>query len=222
MCTEEFSDPDSLNSLLARCLITLDKCSDLRPIRAVEVLRHMLGKMVAPMINWRKLNAGCGQLCAAQVYVKLTYMQYLLFLVSLKIHPLNRPVLIHNIKIIRPEISNYLYSNYYLSAGYFYLAERKRNVWGVQHKVTVCEQFQTTITCENILMIKLIKYKSSLQWLQIQWFGKWIVPPKYGGIEIANKREMMFRFAILIQSYGRKVQKMALSNLFLFLKNSGR
>ena len=126
LCTEEISDPDSLNPLLACRLIPLDKFSGLRPIGVGEVLRRILGKTVMSLLKpGVQESAGYTQLCPGHeggCEVGVHAMMYIfgddategVLQVDAEnaFNWLNRAVMIHNVKILCPEISNYVYNSY--------------------------------------------------------------------------------------------------------------
>ena len=125
ICREEFnaSRLHGINVLNACRLIPLNKDPGVRPIGIGEVLRRIMGKAVMKIVKKDVQNAaGPTQLCAGQqagceaaVHVitdnfeqDLDCEGVLQIDASNAFNSLNRNVLLHNIKIICPEIANYV------------------------------------------------------------------------------------------------------------------
>ena len=127
LCSSEISDPESISSLLACRLIPLDKQPGVRPIGIGEVLRRIMGKAVMKVVKPDVLAAvGFNQLCAGQdagseiaihavreMFDNDDNVQgFIQIDASNAFNSINRTLLLHNIKIICPEMSNYITNCY--------------------------------------------------------------------------------------------------------------
>ena len=126
LCTTVMDDPDSISSLLACRLIPLNKNPGVRPIGIGEVLRRIIGKSV--MIIFKpevQSAAGYIQLCAGQeagcetavhaahdIFDEEDSHGVIQIDASNAFNNLNRNVLLHNIKILSPEISKFVINCY--------------------------------------------------------------------------------------------------------------
>ena len=128
ICSEVIEDIASLEALLACCLIPLDKNPGIRPIGIGEFLRRRIGKAV--MFVLRKdiiTSAGSIQLCAGQeagveasihsmvdMFEEDSTSAVIQVDATNAFNSINRSVILHNISIMSPEISNFVL-NCYLS-----------------------------------------------------------------------------------------------------------
>ena len=119
LCSEDLVDPDSISTSMACRLIP---SPGIRPIGIGEVLRRIIGKAVMIIVKPDILNAtGYKQLCAGQeagceiaihavkdIYESNETDGFIQIDASNAFNSLNRNVLLHNIKIICPEIATYI------------------------------------------------------------------------------------------------------------------
>ena len=126
LCIENITDPESLEALLACRLIPLDKCPGIRPIGIGEVLRRIMGKAVMSILRPDVLKStGYQQMCAGQeagcevaihavrdLYDLDSTHGFIQIDASNAFNSINRNVLLHNIKIICPQIATYVTNCY--------------------------------------------------------------------------------------------------------------
>ena len=139
LCIESLENPDSLEALLACRLIPLDKCPGIRPIDVGEVLRRIMGKAVMKVLRSDIVQA-CGyqQLCAGQeagcevaihavrdLYDLDSTHGFIQIDASNAFNSINRSVLLHNIKILCPQISTYIFNCYCKPARVFLTGGRE-------------------------------------------------------------------------------------------------
>ena len=133
LCSEDLVDLDSISTLMACRLIPLDKSPGIRPIGLGEVLRRIIGKAVMIIVKPDILNAtGYKQLCAGQeagceiavhavkdIYESNETDGFIQIDASNAFNSINRNVLLHNIRIICPEIATYIINCYITPARLF-------------------------------------------------------------------------------------------------------
>ena len=120
-----FVDPKGLSSLLACCLIALDKCPGVRPIGICETARQIISKAVLSVAR-ADLQAAAGslQLCAGQIAgseaairaMKEAFLndetEAVLVDASNAFNSLNREAALHNIQHLCPILSTILINIY--------------------------------------------------------------------------------------------------------------
>ena len=126
LCHDETADAETLQALMACRLISLDKSPGLRPIGIGEVLRRIMGKAVMSIFRRDVIQtAGYEQLCAGQeagceiavhvireAYKDENTEGFVQINASNAFNTINRSMLLHNVKILCPEVSTYI-RNYY-------------------------------------------------------------------------------------------------------------
>ena len=129
MCASEVSKKGSLEAFLACQLIPLNKSPGIRPIGIGEVLRRIMGKTVMMVLKKDVIHlAGALQVCAGQqagvesaihsmvdLFESDTTSAIIQIDATNAFNSLNRKVFLYNIKIICPELTNFVY-NYYTSS----------------------------------------------------------------------------------------------------------
>ena len=132
-CEDGLWRDDSLESLLACRLIPLDKCPGLRPIAIGEVLRRIVGKAVIRIMKPRIMESvGDLQMCGGQkagceaaihalrmVFDEDDCDGILLVDADNAFNRINRQVLLHNIKIVCPELAIFVINTYKKKARLF-------------------------------------------------------------------------------------------------------
>ena len=140
MCASEVSKKESLEAFLACQLIPLNKSPGIRPIGIGEVLRRIMGKAVMMVLKKDVIHsAGALQVCAGQqagvesaihsmvdLFESDTTSAIIQIDATNAFNSLNRKVFLHNIKIICPELANFVY-NCYTSSSRLFVRGRKRN-----------------------------------------------------------------------------------------------
>jgi hypothetical protein len=133
LCGEDLTDPESISPLMACRLIPLDKSPGVRPIGIGEVLRRIIGKSVMSITKSDILEAtGYNQLCAGQeagcevavhairdLYESEETHGFIQIDASNAFNSINRNVLLHNIKVLCPEIATYIINCYIKPARLF-------------------------------------------------------------------------------------------------------
>ena len=133
LCSDELQDSNSIQALMACRLIPLDKSPGVRPIGIGEVLRRIIGKAVMTIVKPDILAAtGYSQLCAGQeagceiavhtvidLYESDDTHGFIQIDARNAFNSINRKVLLHNIKVICPEISTYVTNCYQTPARLF-------------------------------------------------------------------------------------------------------
>ena len=132
LCTEKLRS-NNIEALLASRLIPLDKHPGLRPIGVGEVLRRITGKVVVSVLR-KDVIASVGSLqvcvghdagCEADVHTMHSIFDeenteaVLLIDAGNAFNAINRKVLLHNVRIVCPEIATYVYNCYATSARLF-------------------------------------------------------------------------------------------------------
>ena len=126
LCSEELVDPKSIQGLVACQLIPLDKSPGVRPIGAGEVLRRIIDKAILTVLKSDILNVtGYQQLCAGleagcevavQAVVDLseedTTHGFIQIDASNAFNSINRTLILHNVKILCPEMATYINNCY--------------------------------------------------------------------------------------------------------------
>ena len=136
---KEITDHASLESLLACTLIPLNKNPGLRPIGIGEVLRCIIGKVVMYVMKNDVIDsAGSLQLCAGQdagceaaihgmvdIWNDFNTEGVLQVDASNAFNSINRAVLLHNVKIICPEMATFITNIYYQPARLFIIGGKE-------------------------------------------------------------------------------------------------
>ena len=121
LCTEELEDPQSIAALMACRLIPLDKNPGLRPIGIGEVLRRIIGKAVTSVLKTEMRDAAGGlQLCVGheggveagihgmkQIYDDEETQGVIQVDANNAFNTINRGVLLHNIRVLCPELATF-------------------------------------------------------------------------------------------------------------------
>ena len=129
MCREDISD-NSLETFLACRLVPLDKRPGLRPIGVGEVLRWIAGEMVMYIVKKDVLKSPSKiQMCSGQdsgseavihavrvLFDKKAAEAVLLVDAANAFNNINRNALLNNIRIICPNISQYVINCYHCPA----------------------------------------------------------------------------------------------------------
>ena len=133
LCINEVDDPESLEALLACRLIPLDKNPGLRPIGIGETLRRILGKAVMSVLK-KDVQVGVGNLqlcgghvggCEVGVHAVVDMFNdadtegVIQIDASNAFNSINRKILLHNAKVICPQIATYIYNSYCTPARLF-------------------------------------------------------------------------------------------------------
>ena len=122
LCSEELVGPKSIEGLVACRLIPLDKSPGFRPIGVGEVLRRIIGKAILAGLKSNILNVtGYQQLCAGlesgcevadhavvDLFEEDTTHGFIQLDASNTFNSINRTLLLHNVKILCPEIATYI------------------------------------------------------------------------------------------------------------------
>ena len=122
LCSEELVDPKSIEGLVACRLIPLDKSPGVRPIGGGEVLRCIIGKAILTVLKLDILNVtGYQQLCAAlesgcevAVHAVVDHFKedtshgFIQIDASNAFNSINRTLILHNVRILFPEIATYI------------------------------------------------------------------------------------------------------------------
>jgi len=139
LCSQDINDHESIEALLAWTLIPLDKNPGVRPIGIGEVLRRIIGKVVIyTMKKDVTESAGSLQLCAGQdsgcesaihgmvdIWNDINTEGVLQVDASNAFNSINRNVLLHNIKIICPEMACYVTNTYCQPARLFIIGGKE-------------------------------------------------------------------------------------------------
>ena len=139
LCCEEIQDYESIESLLACTLIPLNKNPGIRPIGIGEVLRRIIGKVVMYVMKKDVIeSAGSLQLCAGQdagceaaihgmvdIWNDLNTEGVLQVDASNAFNSINRALLLHNVKIICPEMAIFIINIYYQPARLFVIGGKE-------------------------------------------------------------------------------------------------
>ena len=126
LCSEELVDPKSIERLVACRLISLDKSLGIRPIGVGEVLRHIIGKAILTVLksgilnvtNYQQLCAGLESGCEVAVHAVVDLFEedkthgFIQIDASNVFNSINRTLLLHNEKILCPEIATYINNCY--------------------------------------------------------------------------------------------------------------
>ena len=121
LCTEELDDPRSIAALMACRLIPLDKNPGLRPIGIGEVLRRIIGKAVTSVLKTEMRDAAGGlQLCVGheggveagihgmkEIYDDDETEGVIQVDANNAFNTINRGVLLHNIRVLCPELATF-------------------------------------------------------------------------------------------------------------------
>ena len=121
LCTEEIEDPRSITALMACRLIPLDKNPGLRPIGIGEVLRRIIGKAVTSVLKTEMRDAAGGlQLCVGheggveagihgmkEIYDDEETQGVIQVDANNAFNTINRGVLLHNIRVLCPELATF-------------------------------------------------------------------------------------------------------------------
>ena len=121
LCTEEIYDPRSIAALMACRLIPLDKNPGLRPIGIGEVLRRLIGKAVTHVLKAEMRDAAGGlQLCVSheggveagihgmkEIYDDEETQGVIQVDANNAFNTINRGVLLHNIRVLCPELATF-------------------------------------------------------------------------------------------------------------------
>lgn len=123
LCTEK-CEPQEVNALMVSCLAPLDKNLGLRPVVVDEVLRRIIGKVVM-VTSHKEITDSVGSLpvctehkgcCEAAVHAMRSVLgredskTVLIIDVVNALNSVNRKVFLHNISIICPFLSHYVYN----------------------------------------------------------------------------------------------------------------
>ena len=124
MCASGVSKKESLEAFLACQLIPLNKSPGIRPIGIGEVLRRIMGRTAMMVLKKDVIHsAGALQVCAGQqagvesaihsmvdLFESDTTSAIIQIDATNAFNSLNRKVFLHNIKIICPELANFVYN----------------------------------------------------------------------------------------------------------------
>ena len=138
LCSEEIVDPKSIEGLVACRLIPLDKCPGIRPIGVGEVLPRITCKAILTVLKSHILNVtGYQQLCArlesgceVAVHAVVDHFEedtthgFIQIDASDVLNLINRTLLLHNVKILYPEIATYI-NNYYMKPSRLFITGGK-------------------------------------------------------------------------------------------------
>ena len=133
LCIHEIESPESLEALVACRLIPLDKNPGLRPIGIGETIRRILGKAVTNVLKKDvQVSVGNLQLCGGHpggcevgVHAVLDMFNdadaegVIQIDASNAFNSINRKLLLHNAKIICPQMATYIYNSYCAPARLF-------------------------------------------------------------------------------------------------------
>ena len=126
LCSEELVDPKSIAGLVVCRLISLDKSPGVRPIGVGEVLRCIIGKAILTVLKSDILNVtGYQQLCAGlesgckvavhalvDLFEEDTSHGFIQIDASNTFNSINRTLILHNVRILCPEIATYVNNCY--------------------------------------------------------------------------------------------------------------
>ena len=110
------SNLKSTKGLVACRLIHLDKSPDVRPIGVGEVLRRVIGKAILTVLKsdipnvtgYQQLCSGLESGCESAVHAVDTTHEFIQTDASNAFNLINRTLLLHNLKILCPEIATYI------------------------------------------------------------------------------------------------------------------
>ena len=122
LCYEELVDPKTIEGLVACQLIPLDKSPGITPIGAGEVLRRIIGKAILRVLKsdilnvtgYQQLCAGLGSGCEIAVHAVVDLFEedtthgFIQIDASNAFNLINQTLLLHNVKILCPEIATYI------------------------------------------------------------------------------------------------------------------
>ena len=126
LCSEESVDPKSIEGLVACRIIPLDKSPGIRPIGVGEVLRRIIGKAILTVLKsdilnvtgYQQLCAGLESGCEVAVHAVVDLFEedkthgFIQIDASNAFNSINRTLLLHNVKILCPEIATYINNCY--------------------------------------------------------------------------------------------------------------
>ena len=142
LCINELKDPESISAISAYRLIPLDKCPGLHPIGIGEVIRRIMGKSVMQVLNKDISNVtGYDQLCSGleagckagvhavnDLFNEADTHGFIQVDATNAFNTINRNVLLHNSKILCPEIANF----YIMPARLFIVGGKEiKSVYGI-------------------------------------------------------------------------------------------
>lgn len=139
MEVDQINNTTSLEALIARRLIPLDKNPGLRPIGVGEVLRRIAGKVVMEVVKEDvMISVGSLQLCGGQdagceaaihamhdIFKNSETEAVLLVDADNAFNSINREALLHNIEYLCPSISTFVYNCYVVPARLFVIGGRE-------------------------------------------------------------------------------------------------
>ena len=140
LCFEELVDSKSIEGLVARRLVPLDKSPGVRPIGVGEVLQRIIYKVILTVLKSNILNVtGYQQLCAdlesackvavhavVDLFEEDTTHGFIQIDASNAFNSINRTLLLHNVKILCPEIAPYI-NNCYMKPSRLFITGGKRS-----------------------------------------------------------------------------------------------
>ena len=138
LCSEELVDPESIEALVACQLIPLDKSPGVRPIDVGVVLGRIIGKAILTVLKSDMLNVtGYQQLCAGLesgcevavhpvrgLFEEDASHGFIQIDASNAFNSINRSLVLHNVRILCPEIATYII-NYYMKPSRLFITGGK-------------------------------------------------------------------------------------------------
>ena len=141
LCTEELVDPKSIEALVACWLIPLDKSPSVRPIGVGEVLRRVIGKAILTVLKsdilnftgYQQLCTGLESGCEVAVHAVVDLFEedvshgFIQIDTSNAFNLINWTLILHNVRILCPEIATYI-NNCYMKHSRLFITGGKE-IW---------------------------------------------------------------------------------------------
>ena len=138
LCSEELVDTKNIEGLVACRLIPLDKSPGVRPVGVGEVLLRIIGKAILTVLKSDILNVTCyQQLCAGlesgcevavnavvDLFEEDTAHGFIHIDTNNAFNSINRTLLLHNVRILSPEIATNI-NNCYLKPSRLFITVGK-------------------------------------------------------------------------------------------------
>ena len=137
LCSDELVDPKSIEGLVAFQLILLDKSPGITPTGVGEVLQRIIGKAILRVLKsdilnvtcYQQLCAGLGSGCEVAVHAVVDLFEedtthgFIQIDASNAFNSINQTLLLHNVKMLCPEIATCI-NNCYMKPSRLFIKQR--------------------------------------------------------------------------------------------------